>query len=478
MKTIANIAIIGLASALRIAEEGRQAEDIDTEIDYCAKVAEIPEDATWEEISGMITKETGDVWEEADYANFLEDCFGSADGEQSEETSGDEATEETSGDEAADESSQGPDSTDEEEPMDGSETSSVFDDGEGSLTSDEEDAGSVATDQTDYDTPTSFDGEDSAEGSDSADGSETEGEDGDDQLFDDSDDSNDSEEEFAYWCERIAELPEGASWEDVEAGLIEEFGEDAPAQEEFIAVSWACGAVEHGTDFINDFEDICDAIAEELPEGATYADVADFLTEELGDDAPTEEEWDAINWACAAAAEYGEDYYGEDYYGEDEDDSTPAPTTEAQIKDDTVSEEEHHHCEDLAHLAEIGVLEGSWDEILAYIVEHHGAEGAPTQAEFEAEEAFCAAQGPPKPHGDGAAQTKVDESDDEDDSEGPTEEEIAELFAACEVLEHIPAGAHWTDVEKILVDELDADDVPTKDEWFDFQDFCAGGLDM
>jgi hypothetical protein len=212
-------------------------------------------------------------------------------------------------------------------------------------------------------------------------------------------------------------------------------GEDAPAQEEFIAVSWACGAVEHGTDFINDFEDICDAIAEEVPEGAAYADVIDFLTEELGDDAPTEEEWNAINWACDAAAEYGEDYYGED-----EDDSTPAPTTEAQIMDDTGAGEEHHdhdhsedehhdhdhseeephHCEDLAHLAELGVLDLTWEEILAHIVEAHGADGAPTQIEFNDEVAYCAAQ---KPQDHGAAQIKVDESDDEDDSEGPTAEE-------------------------------------------------------
>jgi len=188
---------------------------------------------------------------------MIEGCFGSE--EEHEETG------EGSGDEAADESSHGPDSTVEEEPMDGSETSSVYDDGEGSFTSDEED------------THTFLDGEGSDHGSDSADGSVTEGETGDDQLFDDSDDSGDSEEEFAYWCERIAET-EGAPWEEVEAGLIEEFGEDGPSHEEFIAVSWACGAVEHGTDFINDFEDICDAIHEEVPEGSAYADVVEFLT--------------------------------------------------------------------------------------------------------------------------------------------------------------------------------------------------------
>ena len=365
MKTIANIAIIGLASALRIAEEGRMAEDIDQEIDYCAKVAEIPEDATWEQISGMITEQTGEVWEEADFADFVEGCFG------------DDDEEEEDGDEAADES--GPDSTDEEEPMDGSETSSIYeDDDSDSLTSDEpdvdSDVDSVATSYDADDYETSFSGEDSADGSDTSDESDSA-----DQLFDSSDDSNDEEDEFAYWCGRIAET-EGASWEELEAGLIEELGEDAPAQEEFIAMTWACGAVEHGTEFINDFEDVCDAIAEEVPEGAAYADVIDFLTEELGDDAPTEEEWNAINWACDAAAEYGED----------EDDSTPVPTTEAQIKDDTVSGEEHHdhdhsgeehhHCEDLAHLADIGILDKTWDEIFAHIVDAHGAEGAPTEA--------------------------------------------------------------------------------------------------
>ena len=240
-------------------------------------------------------------------------------------------------------------------------------------------------------------------------------------------------------------------------------------------MTWACGAVEHGTEFINDFEDVCDAIAEEVPEGAAYADVIDFLTEELGDDAPTEEEWNAINWACDAAAEYGED----------EDDSTPVPTTEAQIKDDTVSGEEHHdhdhsgeehhHCEDLAHLADIGILDKTWDEIFAHIVDAHGAEGAPTEAEFDAEVAYCASQpapqGPAQPHGDGAAQIK-------DDSEGPTEEEIADLFEACAVLELIPEGAHWTEVEAILVEEFAADDGPTKKEWKEFQDFCAGAADF
>ena len=483
MKTIANIAIIGLASALRIAEEGRTAEPLDTgmgpqddpeeaDVDYCAKIADIPEDATWEQISGMITEETGEVMTEEEFNWFVNDCFG---------------------DEEA-----GEGSNDEEGTTGGSDTSSIYEgSSDGSLTSDDPDADSETSDDDAAGTETSDDDGASSVTSDddgvasssgeSVDETSNDADDSDDtdsvdHLFDSSDDSHDSEEEFAYWCERINGLPEGATWDEIESGLIEEFGEeDVPAQEEFIAVSWACGAVEHGTEMINDFEDVCDAIVEHVPEGAAYADVVDFLVEELGDDAPTEEEWDAINWACTAAAEY-DDYYGEDY-GEDEDDKTPA-TTEAQIKDDDMPTEEEmrSHCGDLAHLADEGVLDGEWEDILAHIIDAHGADGAPTQAAFEATEAFCAGEsahegsaphGSAKPHEGSAAQTKEDDSDDdESEDDEPTEEELLEVFAICGAIHDIPAGAKWNEIHDVLVEELDADDVPTEEEWPLLKDFC------
>ena len=448
MKTIANIAIIGLASALRIAEEGDSMD-----VDYCAKVAEIPEDATWDQISGMITKETGEVWEEEDFNDFVNGCFGGdSDAEEGEDV-------EDSGDEAADVSSQsgsasGADSTDEEGSMDGSETSSVYDDSSaGSLTSDEDEAAS-ASGSDDDEAASASGSDDAASGSGSGSGAGSDDEGSDEGSSDEGSALDSDEEEFLGWCERINELPEDATWEDIEAGLIEEFGEDnAPAEEEFIAVSWACGAVEHGTEFINSFEDVCYEIAENFPD-AEYADVVDFLTEELGDDAPTEDEWIAINWACDAAAEYGEEYYGE------EEGDVLAQTKDLDIPDEVAA----GHCGDLDHLADIGVLDGTWEDILAYIVEHHGADGAPSEAEFDYVVDFCANQ---KPQGEGAAQIKED-----DDDEEPTEEDIGELIAACEVFDHIPEGAHWTQIHEILVEEL-GDDAPEKAEWLEFSEFCA-----
>jgi hypothetical protein len=50
------------------------------------------------------------------------------------------------------------------------------------------------------------------------------------------------------------------------------------------------------------------------------------------------------------------------------------------------------HCADLAHLADEGVLDGEWEDILAHIIDAHGADGAPTQAAFEATEEFCAGE--------------------------------------------------------------------------------------
>merc|ERR1719464_1125487 len=204
-----------------------------------------------------------------------------------------------SGDEASSQSGSasgsGPDSTDEEGSMDGSETSSVFDDSSaGSLTSDEDEAASASGSDDDEAASGSSDDE-AASGSGSGSGSDS----GSDEGSSDEGSALDSDaEEFLGWCDKIDQLPEDATWEDIEAGLIEEYGEEnTPTEEEFIAVSWACSAVHHGTEFINSFEDVCYEIAENFP-GAEYADVIDFLTEELGDDAPTEDEWNAINWAC------------------------------------------------------------------------------------------------------------------------------------------------------------------------------------
>jgi len=64
----------------------------------------------------------------------------------------------------------------------------------------------------------------------------------------------------------------------------------------------------------------------------------------------------------------------------------------AQIKDDDMTEDDmgdHDHCEDLAHLASEGILDGDWDSILAHIVDAHGADGAPTKDEFYTEVDKC-----------------------------------------------------------------------------------------
>ena len=385
MKTIANIAIIGLASALRIREE---AEDL--EADYCAEIAQIPDDATWEDISAMIVEKTGEEITEADFDAAVAECFGDFDGEgEGDEGEGEGDDEDADEFEGSGDDDEGEGSGDDDDEVDGSS--------QGSGPGDDSDDGDADADSTDgegsmdgsdveYDDGSSVgslsSGEGSADSQDGEDGEEEEGE---------WSDMSDDEAEFLGWCASIAEIPDDATWEDIAAGLEEEMGDDAPTEEEFIAVSWACGAVEHGTDFINDFEDVCWAIVEHVPEGAGYADVVEFLAEELGDDVPTEDEWNAINWACEAAAEW-EAAYG-DEGDEDDGEEEPAPMEEAQIKDDDLPTPEQMaaHCPDLDHIEAAGVdLEGDWDDILAFIVKEFGDEGAPTEAEFDAVVEFCA----------------------------------------------------------------------------------------
>ena len=62
----------------------------------------------------------------------------------------------------------------------------------------------------------------------------------------------------------------------------------------------------------------------------------------------------------------------------------PEVTAEAQIK-----EGELGRCDDLAWVLNKVPKDATWDEISAAIVEEFGAEGAPTQQEFETHRELC-----------------------------------------------------------------------------------------
>lgn len=66
-------------------------------------------------------------------------------------------------------------------------------------------------------------------------------------------------------------------------------------------------------------------IAAEVDPETPWDEIEAVLAEELGSDAPTEEEWNDLVWACEAAADYGD---------EDSEEEKPEGSAEAQIKDD------------------------------------------------------------------------------------------------------------------------------------------------
>ena len=94
--------------------------------------------------------------------------------------------------------------------------------------------------------------------------------------------------EFMQHCDKIAEIPEGTTWDQIAEVMNQEMGADAPTHEEFIATSWACGAVDAGH-AIYDLQELCHHFAEELPEDATFEAIAELANEAFGVDAPTEE---------------------------------------------------------------------------------------------------------------------------------------------------------------------------------------------
>ena len=191
-----------------------------------------------------------------------------------------------------------------------------------------------------------------------------------DHEDDDEGDDEDDDDEFAHWCERIAELPEEATWDDVKDDLAAEFGDDAPAEEEFIAVSWACEAAAH--EAIEDFEEVCATIATEVDPETPWSEMEAVLDEKLGEDAPTEDQWTALVWACEAAAEYG-DEDGDDEDGDDEDGDDEDGDDEDGDDEDEDSEEfnpSHYeeYCDELEQIPE----DMPWADVEAYLLNEHG----------------------------------------------------------------------------------------------------------
>ena len=319
MKTIATYIIIGLAAGLRMREADADAQQPEYEItdaEFCNMIS----GETYDDLKAELGEEEAPTREE--FGEWQADCAAGSAGPD--HGSGDEKDGDTDGD--------------------------------------------------DNQAATSDSGDDKAEGT-SDDNKEGSSDDEGEGSSDDEDDSSDSSDdsEFAYWCERIGELPEGTTWDDVKDDLAAEFGEDAPAEEEFVAVTWACKAAEH--EAIEDFEEVCAMIAEHVDPETPWDEIEAVLAEELGSDAPTEEEWNDIVWACEAAAEYGD---------EDSEEEKPEGSAEAQIKDDEFAMIAAL-CEVLAGLPD----DADWSDLEDALDEQEMSDEPPTGQEFEDFKIFC-----------------------------------------------------------------------------------------
>ena len=309
----------------------------------------------------------------------------------------------------------------------------------------------------------------------------------------------------------ISQIPEDTPWPEIEAGLAEEFGDELPSHEDFVAFSWACEAAAH--DAIEDFESVCAMIAETFEAGVDFhADVEPFLIDVLGSDSPGSDEWDAILGLCFETAEEHDAEQAE----------KAEATTKAQIKDEELTEKDI--AEMLTHCADIDLIvskvgdSATWDEISAAIVAEFGADEAPTQEDYEFVEQLCIdliapvegsgpqgsvegsgpqgsvegsgpqgsieGSGPGSRPANGSAAQKKDgpgshgppkdgdsDGDDSEDDIELTEEEEADLLALaehCHHLDDLPEDAEWSDIE----DEFGDDEPPTKEDWDFFTGFC------
>ena len=499
MKTIATIAIIGLASALRIREDpdaefNAALEDYEmTNEDFCAMISS----DTYENLKATYGEEEAPTREEFDEIRAA--CNGEGEGSDH-GTDGDHGDHDGEhGDDKDHDGEHGDDADHDGEHGDDKD----HDDGEHGDHDDHGDHDGEHGDDKDHDGEHGDDKDhDDEHGDDKdhdGDDADHDGEHGDDE---DGDDEEGEDEEFAYYCNMISQIPEDTPWPEIEAGLAEEFGDELPSHEDFVAFSWACEAAAH--DAIEDFESVCAMIAETFEAGVDFhADVEPFLIDVLGSDSPGSDEWDAILGLCFETAEEHDAEQAE----------KAEATTKAQIKDEELTEKDI--AEMLTHCADIDLIvskvgdSATWDEISAAIVAEFGADEAPTQEDYEFVEQLCIdliapvegsgpqgsvegsgpqgsieGSGPGSRPANGSAAQKKDgpgsqgppkdgdsDGDDSEDDIELTEEEEADLLALaehCHHLDDLPEDAEWSDIE----DEFGDDEPPTKEDWDFFTGFC------